>query len=142
MNQLLISLFDLFQALWLVLVALLTILAPWTPLIAWLAFCLFAINWVRVWPDIARGGWIGLVLIGLVAAVVWAVIAPPAGGSHFFFGLTVSNFVGKLVYVTSILVMMFMCGSVQLSGACGEWAHFPDAPESPTERSQDLHPVH
>jgi hypothetical protein len=142
MEQLLTSLVDLFQALWLVLVALLTVLAPWTPLIAWLAFCLFAIDWIKVWPNIVRGGWIGLVLIGLVATVIWAVIAPPSGGAHYLFGLTVSNFVGKLVYVTSMLVMMLMCGSVQLSGACGTWARFPEASEPQADRPQDFHTVH
>jgi hypothetical protein len=124
MDALLASLIELFTALGNVILAVLQILAPWTPLAAWLAYWLFAADWSKLWPVVTRGGWIAIVLIGLMMALVWGVVAPPTGGKHVILGLTLQNFTGKFVYVTSLLVMMLLCGMVQLSGACGKWASF------------------
>ncbi len=126
MDQLLISLVDVFIAVWSLFLALLAVVTPWTPLIAWLAFWLLAVNWAKLWPVVVRGGWIGIVLIGIVMTMAWGAVAPPEGGAHFLLGLTLSNFVGKFVYVTALLVMMLLCGSVQLAGSCGTWARFPE----------------
>lgn len=93
-------------------------LAPWTPLIAWVAFWTLAVDWVQLRTWLLKGGWIGLVLLGLVAVLVWGVVAPPEAGVHSLLGLTVSNFVGKTVYVTTLIVIMLLCGSTQLSGCC------------------------
>lgn len=131
MEQLLASLVEVAIAVWGLLLAILAVVSPWTPLLMWLAFWLFAVDWSRLWPVLARGGLIGVVLIGLMMTLIWGSIAPPTGGSHFILGLTLSNFVGKFVYVTALLVMMLLCGSAQLSGACGSWANFnePELPE-------------
>ncbi len=133
MEQLLTSLVEVLTALWGLLIALIDVVLPWTPLIAWLAYWLYAANWTKVWPVIARGGWIGVVLIGLMMALIWGVIAPPTGGTHFILGLTVQNFTGKLVYVTSLLVMAMLCGFAQLAGACAPWANF----EEPAPAAED-----
>ena len=139
MDQVLINLVEVAHSLWNLLLAILTVTVPWLPLIAWLAFNLFAIDWSRTWPILARGGWIGVVLLGVMAAVIWGTVAPPLDGSHYLLGLTLSNFVGKFVYGTAILVMMLLCGSVQLSGACGQLACF-SAPSDPSiHLAQDSH---
>ena len=120
----------LLLASWNVVISLLELLAPWSPLIAWVAFWLLAVNWVKLREVMIQGGWIGVVLLGVMMVLVWGVVAPPSAGPLHMFGLSVSNFVGKTVYVTALLTIMFLCGSVQLSGACGDWAHFPlDAPD-------------
>ena len=126
MNDLLTSLQKLLAASWEVVISLLVLVLPWTPLLAWVAFWLLAVNWVKLREVMIRGGWIGVVLIGLVMVLVWSLVAPPVSGSHHLFGLNVSNFVGKTVYVTALLTIMFLCGSVQLSGACGSLAQFPE----------------
>ena len=131
MNELLTDLQKLLVASWNVLISLLELVLPWTPLLAWVAFWLLAVNWVKLRGVMLRGGWIGVVLIGLVMVLVWSLVAPPESGSHHLFGLNVSNFVGKTVYVTALLTIMFLCGSVQLSGACGTLAQFPE--ESPAD---------
>ena len=41
--------------------------------------------------------WVGLVLLGFLAVLVWGTVAAPAAGAHQFFGLTLGNFVGKTV---------------------------------------------
>jgi hypothetical protein len=45
----------------------------WIVLAAW---CLWAVNWRRAWPILAEGGWLPLVLIGVMAALVFSAIWP------------------------------------------------------------------
>ena len=116
----------LLGAVWHLVISILQLILPWTPLVAWLAFWLYAVNWVKLREVLAQGGWIGVVAIGFMMVLIWGVIAPPATGSHYLLGLTLSNFVGKTVYVTALFTIMLLCGSVQLSGACGDWATFPE----------------
>ncbi len=104
------SILDLLTALFLVLL-------PWTPLAAWIVFWLFAVNWVRLRETLAKGGWVGLVLIGAIMVLVWGSISPEIG-TFDFFGLRVSNFVVKTVYVSGLYVIMFLAGALQLSGFC------------------------
>lgn len=97
---------------------------PWWPLIAWIAFWMFAVNWVKLREFLLAGGWIGVLLIACMMVLVWGVVAPPADGAHHLLGLNVSNFVGKFMYVTALLVIMLLCGSVQLSGSVDRYLHF------------------
>lgn len=121
MEALLDSVIQLLYALWILIGALADLLVPWIPLAAWIGYWLFAVDWVRLREIMLRGGAVGVVLIGLMAALVWGMVAPPAGGYHFLLGLQLSNFVGKIVYVTGLLTIMFLCGSVQLAGCCAGW---------------------
>jgi hypothetical protein len=139
MDQLIDSLQNLLTSGWDVLIALLAILLPWSPLLAWVAFWLLAVNWVKLREVMIRGGWVGVVLIGLTMILIWGVVAPPAGGTHHLFGLNVTNFVGKTVYVTALLTIMFLCGSVQLSGACGSFASFPEPVTGDHDHCHDSH---
>lgn len=102
MSELLISLSDLLVAAWSLLRAVSGLLLPWFPLAVWIGFWLCAVNWVKLREVlVAKGGLLGVLLIGAVWVLIWGVVAPPESGSHFILGLTVSNFVGKLVYVTA-----------------------------------------
>ena len=124
MENLLNSLLELVIAVWNVVESLFRLVLPWTPLVAWVAFWLLAVNWVKYRAVLLKGGWTGLVFIGLMMILIWGLIAPPVDGVHHIFGLSLSNFVGKTVYVTSLFSIMFLCGSVQLSGACGSLVCF------------------
>jgi hypothetical protein len=64
------------------------------------------------------------VLIGFVAVLVWGNVAP--GGGMDFFGLKISNFVEKTVYVSGLACIMFIAGALQLSGFCSEWCQFEE----------------
>ena len=122
MSELLISLSDLIIAAWGLVKAVSGLLLPWFPLAGWIGFWLCAVNWIKLREVlISKGGLLGVLLIGAVWILIWGVVAPPDSGSHFILGLTVSNFVGKLVYVTALFCLMFLCGSVQLSGCCNQW---------------------
>jgi len=131
------NLVNLLAALWGIAVALVELIAPWTPLLAWIAFWLFAVNWVKLREVMIRGGWIGVVLIGVVMVVVWGTIASPMEPTHHIFGLTLSNYVGKTVYVTVLFCIMFLCGSVQLSGLAPACCRFPEEAEEPAAASHD-----
>lgn len=136
MENLLNSLLELVIAVWNVVESLFYLVLPWTPLVAWVAFWLLAVNWVKYRAVLLKGGWTGLVFIGLVMILIWGLIAPPVDGVHHVFGLSLSNFVGKTVYVTALFSIMFLCGSVQLSGACGSLVCFKHEDE---ESSDDGH---
>src|SRR5262245_2208696 len=62
-------------SLWDVLFELLLVIVPWSPLIAWVAFWLFAVRWVRLREIMAKGGWVGVVLLGAVAVMVWGSVS-------------------------------------------------------------------
>lgn len=131
--ELLISFWNVIVSLAVLVWTLILFLAPWTPLIAWVAFWLLAVNWRELYPVLMKGGWIGVVLTAFLAVIVWSSIAPPAEGFHHLYGLQVSNLVGKTVYVTSLMVIALLCGSVQLSGSCNHLCRFeePVAEEVP-----------
>lgn len=131
MEQVLSSFIEVLVAVWSFLTALVMQIAPWTPLIAWIGFWLFAVNWVRLRVLMLKGGGIAVVLIGLVMILVWGSVAPQP---HSFFGYEISNFVAKTVYVTALFSLMFLCGSVQLSGCCAQCCNF--------EEPEDAHAAH
>lgn len=135
---------QLLEALWNVITsvaglvaALATTIAPWWPLIAWIAFWLLAVNWQKLYPTISSGGWIGLLLLWFTMILVWGAVAPPPDGYHHILGLHVSNFFGKMIYVTGLYVIMAICGTVQLSGACDHWLLFEE--ETPAHEHAGEH---
>ena len=52
--------------------------APVLPVLAWALFWLFAVDWTRLRQIILKGGWLGVVLVGVVMVVVWQQIVPEA----------------------------------------------------------------
>ena len=119
-------------------VALIQALLPWTPLLAWIAFWLLAVNWRKLYPILMRGGLVGVILTALMTILVWSSLAEPEGGFHYLLGLKVNNIYGKLVYVTGLAVIAALCGTVQLSGSCDAFSRFEES--SPPE--ENLHPAH
>lgn len=133
MEALLDSLLQLITAAWDLVIVIVSLAVPFLPLIAWIAFWLLAVNWVKLFPILARGGWTGLVFTALMMILIWGNIAPPESGHHHLFGLTVDNFFGKTIYVTGLFCIMLLCGVVQLSGSCDRWLNFPDDEEEEAE---------
>ena len=123
------SLIDVLRSLLNVVVSLVRVVVPWLPLLAWIGFWTFAVNWAKAFPILRRGGLIGVFLMMFVSVLVWGSVAPPVGGEHFMFGLSVSNYVGKFIYVTMLTCIALLCGSAQLSGAFGKLCEFPEEPE-------------
>jgi len=130
--ELFVTLKDLCTSLLNVLIALFFVVVPWLPLMAWIAFWMLAVNWVKAWDIIwRRGGIIGVVLLMVVAMMVWAAVAPPASGYHNILGLTVSNNVGKFVFVTTLTCIAFLCGAAQMSGFAGKLVDFSADDDAP-----------
>jgi hypothetical protein len=125
MTELFHAIYELAWSLVGLLTAIVSIILPWSPLIAWIAFWLFAVNWVKLRETLAKGAWIGVALIGAIMILVWGSIAP--GSGHFdFYGLKISNFVEKTVYVSGLFVIMFLAGALQLSGFCTNCMNFEE----------------
>ena len=116
-----------------------SLLVPWLPLLGWILFWLLAVNWLEFKAVLLSGGCIGIIGIGLIAALVWSCISPPGAGTHLIAGLKLSNFVGKLVYVTLMVCIMFLCGAVQLSGVCDNWLTFRKSPATEATESSGDH---
>lgn len=116
LSNLVDSISQLFFSLVNIVGSLCSLVLPWAPLIAWIAFWLLAVNWVKLRSIFLRGGWIGFLLLAFVMIMVWVAVAPPPTGAHNLLGLKLSNYVGKTVYVTFLFCMILLCGSVQLSG--------------------------
>ena len=126
----------LFSSLLGVVVAFVKVVLPWLPLLAWIAFWTLAVNWVKAFDVLRKGGFIGILLLMFVAVIVWAAVAPPVGDHHHLFGLTVGNYPGKFIYVTMLTCIAFLCGSAQMNGFCQSLCHFDDEPE------EDTHTAH
>ena len=129
MEALLELFYSLVNVLWSlvgVVVALIRVLIPWLPLLAWIAYWCLAVNWVKAYDILRRGGFIGVLLMMFVAVIVWGAVSPPVEGSHTVFGLTVSNYTGKFIYVTMLTCIALLCGSVQMSGTFGSLISFSD----------------
>ena len=60
----------------------------------WCAWWLWAVDWRRAWPFLAKGGWAPLVLLSLVAAYVWSQVLPGECGCLGF--VRIPNFWGQL----------------------------------------------
>ena len=110
-----------------VIVALIKVVLPWLPLLAWIAFWTLAVNWVKAFDVLRRGGFIGVLLLMFATVLVWGAVAPPAAGSHYMFGLTVSNYAGKFIYVTMLACIAMLCGSAQMNGFAKGLVSFDDS---------------
>jgi hypothetical protein len=83
----------------------------WSLLIVWLAWSLWGINWKKVWPVLAGGAWVPLVLVMVLAALVWSQMFP---GECEFLGLwVIPNFWWQLGDVCLIVAATFFCGWLQ-----------------------------
>jgi hypothetical protein len=80
-------------------------------LLFWLAWWLWGVNWRKVWPTLAAGAWAPVVLLCLVAALVWASIAPSECACLGF--VTVPNFWWQLGAVGLLAAVTLFCGWLQ-----------------------------
>src|SRR5215207_8887702 len=85
-------------------------LARYLPVLALIVWCLWAVNWRKAWPVLAAGGWVALVLIAVMGAVVWSLVFPvPLGVA----GVLVPNGLWQTAAVTLLVGIVLACGWLQ-----------------------------
>ena len=87
------------------------LLLTWSLLIAWLSWWLWAVNWRKAWPQLASGGWAPVALLIVMAALVWASIAP--SNCDCLRVVMVPNFWWQLGGVSLLAAIALFCGWLQ-----------------------------
>src|SRR4051812_10117486 len=87
------------------------------PLVLWVAFWLFAVNWRKAWPELRAGAWVPVVLLGLIVTIVWSQLAPHR---PTMFGVELPNFWWQLVCVAVLIGTALFFGWLQ-----GLWHYTP-----------------
>ena len=81
------------------------------PIVVLVAWCLWGIDWRKTWPVLAEGGWMPLILIGIMAGVVWSLVFPK---SVILFGfIPVPNGLWQLGTVGLLICLALACGWIQ-----------------------------
>jgi hypothetical protein len=109
---------DLFDTLWQLLLLIVKLIGElgslalhWWVVLLWFAWWLWAVNWQKAWPVLARGAWAPFVLLIVLAALAWSQIAPSSG--TFLGMLTLPNFWWQLGAVTFLACTALLCGWLQ-----------------------------
>lgn len=83
----------------------------WWLVLFWVAWWLWGVNWQKAWPVLARGAWVPVVLLVLIAALAWSRIMPSqwtvAGA------ITLPNFWWQLGAVSGLACVALFCGWFQ-----------------------------
>lgn len=104
------ALIQLFTSLGILLAALLIFLFQWSLVIAWLAWWLFAADWRKIWPVLARGAWLPALLLMAVAALAWAQMRPRDLNIGFF---SLPNFWWQFIAILILAGLTLICGWLQ-----------------------------
>ena len=83
----------------------------WWFILLWIAWWLWGVNWHKAWPVLARGAYVPLALLVVLAALAWSQIAPSTG---IFAGvITLPNFWWQLVACAGLAATALFCGWLQ-----------------------------
>ena len=88
----------------------LTTMLPWLPAGLWCAWWLWGVNWKTAQGVLARGGWVGVVLLTFLIALAWSRIFPR---SCDCLGVTIPNFWWQLGASIALLLTALFCGWLQ-----------------------------
>jgi hypothetical protein len=83
----------------------------WSLLIVWIVWWLWGVNWQRAWPVLARGAWLPLILLMIMAALVWSRLAPDTYLDLGF--MIIPTFWAQLVGVSTLVALALFCGWLQ-----------------------------
>jgi hypothetical protein len=94
------------------------------------------VNWRRAWPVLAEGGWMPLVLIGIMAGFVWSRVSP---SDMIVLGIfVVPNVLWQLGTVALLICLILICGWLQTRYG---W-YPPEVNLEPPPPSHDPHASH
>jgi hypothetical protein len=77
----------------------------------WCAWWLWGVNWIKLWPTLAKGAWLPVVLLAVMAAVVWAQVQPSQCDCLGF--VTLPNGWWQVGTVVLLLALALFCGWLQ-----------------------------
>jgi hypothetical protein len=80
-------------------------------LLAWVVWHLWAVNWKRLAPVLAQGGWAPAVLLLLIAAFAWSRLDPVP--CTCLPGVVLPNVVWQLAAVAGLAAVALFCGWLQ-----------------------------
>lgn len=90
------------------------LLAPLLPLLAWITFWLFAVDWRKLRPVLASGGWLPLAVVAVGLTAV-AVAASDEAAVRELGPLTVSAKAERIGWAAILVATMFYAGAAQIS---------------------------
>jgi hypothetical protein len=131
-TNLLETLWQLLVNLWFLVVGVGAVVVRYGLVIAWVVWWLWAVNWNKAWPVLARGAWAPVLLLLLTVALVWSRLAP--SDCDCLALVTVPNFWWQLGAVGLLAAIALFCGWLQ--GVFG-WAPAEVSLEPPPD--EDLH---
>jgi hypothetical protein len=82
----------------------------WLPLLLWIAWWLWAADWKKIWPVLAEGAWVPVLLLLVAAALAWSQLSPSPCNC---IGVTIPNFWWQLGELGLLAVITLLCGWVQ-----------------------------
>ncbi len=88
--------------------AILIVVAPYG---IWMLFCLFAINWKKMWPKLAEGAWVPVLLLLVLVALVCSQIR--ASDAVLLGVITIGNFWWQLLAAMLLAALALFAGWVQ-----------------------------
>ncbi len=86
-------------------------LAALLPFVAWCAWWLAGANWRKVWPVLARGGWVPAVLLAVIATFVWIKLQP--GECNALGLVTIPHRWWQAGSVAALVAVALLCGWLQ-----------------------------
>jgi hypothetical protein len=105
------------------------------PLGLWCVWWLWAVDWRKTWPALARGAWAPVLLLMFLTAGVWSRVAP--GGLEWV--PLLPNFYRQLTVVGTLVGIALFCGWLQ--GRYG-WVPTEINLEPPPAAHGDDHHLH
>ena len=102
------------------------------PAVLWCVWWLWAVNWRKLWPVLARGAWAPVVLLLLLATLVWSHVAPTNE-------LWLPNVWWQLGCVGALAAVALFCGWLQ--GQLG-WVPPEVSVEPPPVSEAHAHAAH
>lgn len=87
-------------------------IAALVALVLWIVWWLFLVDWAATRDSLKQGGWVGLILLGLLTVLVWGCLSP---ADREYLPIPLPNFLEEFTVVFGLYVVMLGCGALQLA---------------------------
>jgi hypothetical protein len=80
--------------------------------VLWVVWWLFLVDWSVARKTLKQGGWVGLILLALLAVLVWGSLSP---AGQEILPIPLPNYLEEFTIVFGLYVVMLGCGALQLA---------------------------